>query len=135
MTKPDLDRDDERFKNYLRQFQPLEPGALLSNVAMTKPRLWRLIAVWSVAAAMIAIVVCLLILRHPLRVQVVHEIPTAERRGPMQILTIASANALLADSPSAQAALDEATFHSQRTKSPKDKPSALAVLSKATERL
>ena len=137
MTNLDLDHDDERFESYLRQFQPLAPDALPSISVRMRPRRWRLMAAWSVAAAaMIAIVVGLLISKHPLRDgQMVHQVSTGEERGPRQILTVASAAVLLTDSPSAQAALDQATFHPQLVEPPKGKQSALAVLSKATERL
>jgi hypothetical protein len=135
MTNLDPGRDDERFKNYLRQFQPLKPDTLPAPSAVGTPRPRRLILAWS-AVAMITMAGSLLIRWQSFRnVQMVHQVPSGEMHPTAQTLTVASANMLLADSPAAQAALDRATFHGQLVEPRKGKQSALAVLGKATERL
>jgi hypothetical protein len=136
VTNPDLDREDERFESYLRQFRPLAPDALPAGTIGRAPQRWLPLAAWAAAAAFVGGVVILLILARPLgEVRIADQIAAVDKSLPVQPLTIGSANALLVQSPSVGAALDQVTFHSQLVQPSKGNRSALAVLSEATERL
>jgi hypothetical protein len=140
VTNPDLDREDERFENYLRQFRPLVPEALPARALDRGPRRWVPVGAWAAAAALVggfalAVVIFLVMGRHPGEVQMAHQVSAIEERAPVRPLTIGSANALLVQSPSVGAALDQVTFHSQLVQPSKGNRSALAVLSEATDRL
>jgi hypothetical protein len=62
-------------------------------------------------------------------------IKTHSEKPTKQPLTMAAANALLAQSPSVEAAFDQIAFHSQSRQLPKGKQSALSVLSQGNNKL
>jgi hypothetical protein len=132
---PDFDDErDDQIEVYLKQFRPLTietlPRQRISRA--TAQRSFAIAA--SVAAALILIAVLFaprsfLSQRH--RMQDVQDIDTVrvEHLANARSLTMLNANALLAASPSLEAAIDELTFQPQGTPLPKDRHSALAVLS------
>lgn len=127
---------DERFESYLKQFEPLAPEPLPITARSSTGNFWSR-ATWAAAIAAI-IIVGVFVVRPaptPSRNSKQSESTVNESSQPTPPLTIASANALLAPSPSVQAAIDQATFHVQPAQPPQGKRSALAVLSKATEKL
>jgi hypothetical protein len=63
------------------------------------------------------------------------DVALAERHAPSEPLTMRSANALLAKAPSFKAAVDDLAFRSQTSALPRDRQSAVAVLSKEKIRL
>jgi hypothetical protein len=129
--------DDEQFERYLKQFRPVVPEPLPASSRQPAPRLPFGFAAWAVAAAAIIIAAVLIFRFWPRAVPQVDTaiLTAAEQPANQQPLTLATANALLANSPSPKAAFDQLAFHSQSTQLPKDKQSALAVLSQDNNKL
>jgi hypothetical protein len=125
-----LTPDDEQFEKYLKEFRPIIPDALPLN---TRERPWpryRILGIWSAAAAT-AIILALITVRTFLHRDSGPRTPQAVNlnvaTGP---LTMHDANVALAAAPSYKTVLDEMAFHPQRSTVPNNKQSALAVLSK-----
>lgn len=123
--------DDERFETYLKQFRPLLPDALpIKNRERALPRNW-VFGIWSAGAAALIILGLIGFRVVPSRVPARPGNPQpAILTSPMRPLTMRDANSLLATAPSYKAVLDEMAFHPQSSTVPKDKQSAVAVLSK-----
>jgi hypothetical protein len=126
--------EDEQFERYLKEFHPLAPDALPTEKRKDRraPRIVAL-AAWVAAAAAVLGVVALTIFP---RLDGTHSslgaVPefSTERLANTQPLTVRRANALLATAPSFEEAVEEMAFPPPATQLPKDKHSALAVLSK-----
>lgn len=125
-------RDDEQFEKYLKQFRPVTPEALPVKDQVKPMRRPLLFASWAAVAAAILLAVMVSVLLHwpPHR-------PGQARRGGTGIeelenpqpLTIAKANALLAEAPSFKAAVDNMAFQSESKPISEGRYSALALLS------
>jgi hypothetical protein len=129
--------DDEQFERYLRQFRPLAPETLPAGGRQQASR-WRFaFAAWAMvgAAIIIAAILTFRLWPQPAPQFDAAILTAAEQPANQQPLTLATANALLANSPSPKAAFDQLAFHSQSTQLPKDKQSALAVLSQDNNKL
>lgn len=130
--------DDEQFEHYLKQFRPLDPERLPTEKYARVSRRRFVFAAWAAAAAAVLAVVLLTTLRRPKPAHLAHDTSTlvsAEQLTSRLPLTIGTANALLAQSPSVKATLDQMAFQPQSTQIPKGKHSALAVLSKENTKL
>ena len=130
--------DDEQFENYLKEFRPLDPEPLPTgkNARVTRGRF--VFAAWAAVAATVLAVVLLTTLRHPKPPQLAHDTSAllrAEQLTNRLPLTIGTANALLAQSPSVKATFDQMAFQPQSTQMPKGKHSVFAVLSKENTKL
>jgi hypothetical protein len=129
--------DDEQFERYLKQFRPLAPGPLPASSRQPASRRPFAFATWAMAGAAFVIVAILIFQLWPRPVPQFDAaiLTAAEQPANQQPLTLATANALLAKSPSVGAAFDQITFHSQSTQLAKGKQSALAVLSQDNNKL
>jgi hypothetical protein len=130
--------DDEQFEHYLKQFRPLDPEPLPIEKYSRVTRRRFVLAVWAAAAVAVLAMVLLATLRRPKSAQLARD--TSTFVSPEQLtkrlpLTIGTANALLARSPSAKATLDQMVFQPQFSQIPKGKHSAFAVLSKENTKL
>lgn len=125
--------DDEKFEMYLKRFDPIapEPIPTLRFGYASRPS-FRLNA-WLAALAVIILVVGSVILHNRDGRTVVpntrHDL-SADRREPLEPLTMWRANTLLTKAPSFKAAIDELAFGSRSKSIPNGQQSALAVLSK-----
>ena len=123
--------DDERFAIYLKQFRPLPPDALpVDEIGQASDRHFGL-TVWvvgGVVAIMILGAVSLPVLNH--RATVNSDQSAVNLPPPTPPLTVRSANALLATSPSYRSVMNELAFPTKSSPAAKDKQSALAVLGK-----
>ena len=122
--------DDERFESQLKQFRPLVPDPLPAR----KPG--RRVLVWAAGLAATAIVAGTLAFHFHAESARVAETnrpgESASRvNGPASIeaLTMRSANELMAKAPSFKAFVDDMAACPQPAPLPKDKRSAIAVLS------
>ena len=123
--------DDERFETYLKQFRPLVPDALPVNEIKPEPRRHFVLTIWAVGslvALVILGVATLRVLNQGVARQSSHSV-TVKLPAPTP-LTMQRANALLAKAPSYKAAMNELAFPLKSLTLPKDKQSALVVLSK-----
>jgi hypothetical protein len=124
-------RDDEQFEKYLKQFRPVAPDVLQvkKQVRARRPLLF---AAWAavVAAILVAAMVSLFLHWPPHRPgEVINSRPGVEELNDPQPLTIAKANALLAEAPSFKAAVDNMAFQSESKPISEGRYSALALLS------
>lgn len=129
--------DDERFESYLRQFRPVAPPALQAEMKVRPRRNW-LLAVASLAAAVVLIVVAFSLRTRPHRNSATGGTIGSATTEPLERhepLTLGSANALLVAAPSFKAAIDEVSFQPPIVPPEHGKTSALAVLSKEKSRL
>ena len=95
-----------------------------------------LIASLAVAAVILVVAAVMLRSRRGLiESQRVSRIEAVEQFANVGSLTIHSANAMLAQAPSAKAAIDSLAFRSQKTPIPQGQRSALAELGKETNKL
>ena len=121
--------DDERFEIYLKQFRPLVPDLLPVN--QTKPVPRRHFGLTRAAGWVVAMVILgvagLRILSHQRAAESHH---TAKAKLASTPLTVQRANDLLATAPSYKALMNELTIPPKSSPVPKDKQSALAILSK-----
>lgn len=129
--------DDEQFERYLKQFRPVAPEPLPTVSRQPATRRPFGLAAWTMAAAAFIIAAILIFQLWPKPApQFDAAILTgAEQQANQQPLTMATANALLAKSPSVGAAFDQVAFRSKPTHMPKGKQSALAVLSQDNNKL
>ena len=128
--------EDEQFEKYLKQFQPVVPESL-PVAAYRKARAW-ILGAWAATAAAIVILAMLAVHTHSGRGTVTKAVKNTENPQRLMAeapLTIRSANKLLAEAPSVKAAVDNLAFQSRNASLPKDKQSALSVLSKEKIRL
>ena len=122
--------EDEQFEKYLKGFQPAVPESL-PMAARRKPRAW-IFGAWA-AVAVIVILAILVAHNHSGRSDVtktVENIENPQRIATGTPLTLRSANKLVAEAPSVKAAVDNLAFQSRNAQLPKDKQSAVSVLSK-----
>jgi hypothetical protein len=135
-----LTPDDEQFEHYLKQFRPLDPEPLPIGKYARGTRRWFVFAAWVAAAAAVLVVAVLTTQPRPEPAELAHAhdagtVVGAERLTNPLPLTIGTANALLAQSPSVNATLDRMAFQPQSTQIPKGKHSAFVVLSKENTKL
>jgi len=124
--------DDERFEQYLKAFQPIAPQPLPIE------RSGRAMMAALAGAAAVLVVAAVMLRSRPepnQSSQRESNPPAVEQLTNSQPLTIRTANAMLAQAPSAKAAIDSAAWHSQKTPLPQGKRSALAELSKEKTKL
>lgn len=126
---------DHRFEIYLKGFRPLPPEPLPLSVSADAPEKGKrhaAIPVGALAVAAVAILAFVVVRGRTRRV-----IPANGSRSPSaaaqlqasQPLTLATANQLLVNSPSFEAALDSLESESGAVAIPRGRESALAVLS------
>ncbi len=128
--------DDEKFESFLKQFRPREPEPLQTKKHGRAIRRPFVFAAWAtVAASIVAAVLTIQFRPKPTHPPDTENLTGVEQLSNQQPLTIGSANALLAQAPSVQAAVDALAFHSQTTRLSKGKHSALGVLSKENIKL
>jgi hypothetical protein len=123
--------DDERFEQYLKGFRPIAPLPLIQRSVWASRRAVAMAAL--AGAAAVLFVAAVMLRSRPERDQSSQREsrPAAvEQWANSQPLTIRSANAMLAQAPSAKAAIDSVAWQSQRIPLPQGKRSALAELSK-----
>ena len=124
-------RDDEQFEKYLKQFRPVTPEALPVKEQVRARRRPLLFAAWASVAAILFAVIVSVFLYWPLHWpgEVRTSRPGVEELNNPQPLTIAKANALLAEAPSFKAAVDNMAFQSEPKSISEGRRSALALLS------
>lgn len=133
--------EDEKFEQYLKEFQPLAPEPLPAPERASGIRRWLVLGAWAAAAAAVVVTAVLLLHPRPKPGRSPEEPESAMRSAPLakpQPLTIGTANALLARAPSAKAAVDGVAaqaFQSQSIPLSEGTQSALAVLSKEKTKL
>jgi hypothetical protein len=125
--------DDEKFESFLREFRPRRPR-LLTIDSLERERRRRFVHMaWAGAAvAIVVAAVILFIAKHgpkQLSAPDMARDSAAVELTREEPLTIARANALLAQAPSVKAAVDQMAFIPQSNQVPKGQHSALAVLS------
>ena len=128
------DPDDQRFEQYLKEFRPIAPMPIQRSGWASR----RAVVMGGLAGAAAVLVVAAVMLgSRPERNQSSQaERPAeVEQLANSQPLTIRSANAMLAQAPSAKAAIDSVVWQSQKTPLPQGKRSALAELSKEKTKL
>jgi hypothetical protein len=129
--------DDERFEQYLKGFRPIAALPLPIQRSLWASR--RAVAMAALAGAAAVLVVAAVMLRsRPERDQSSQRESrqaAVEQWANSQPLTIRTANAMLAQAPSAKAAIDSVAWQSQRIPVPQGKRSALAELSKEKAKL
>lgn len=124
-------RDEEQFEKYLKQFRPVAADTLpvKKQVRARRPLL---LAAWAAMAAAILVAAMVSVFLHwpPHRPgEVRKNRPGVEELNSPQPLTIAKANALLAEAPSFKAAVDNMAFQSESKPISEGRYSALALLS------
>jgi hypothetical protein len=127
---PDLNPRDKQFEAYLKTFRPLAASPLPTNYGRSTRRTLS-VAGFALVAATILLVIGLVIHsrhRQDRVTQTTERTPAAQST--VLPLTIRSANVLLATSSSFKAAVDEMAFQPRPIPIPKNKLSALGVLSK-----
>lgn len=131
-------RDDEQFEKYLKEFLPVMPEPLMVREEARTRRRPLVLAAWAAAVAAILMIVMLSIhsYQHPSPAQNAGTGgPRVEPLNGPQPLTIASANALLAQAPSFKAAVESVVFQPGAEPVAEGKYSALALLSKEKMKL
>jgi hypothetical protein len=127
-----IQRDNERFENYLRAFRPVAPEPAHLRKHRSAKRRSVGLAAWAATAAL-ALLAALLALQHrpkPGPVPVVTNNPVAiDQLPPQQPLTLGSADLLLVKSPSFKAAIDALAAPTPSIENASGAHSALAVLS------
>lgn len=125
--------DDERFEAYLKQFSPLVPEPLPAVGPRHRTQRMFVLGAWAATAAAILVLGALIVHVRTNRARVtetVRNVGNPEHIQAGQPLTMRSANALMARSPSFKAMVDDLAFRSQTVPLPKGKRSAIAVLGK-----
>ncbi len=125
--------DEDRFEIYLKEFRPLAPAPLPLD-APAKPTHSRSAVLAALLATAAAVTLAIVVLHHHPGSQVppvssnsnssVVDLPAIS-----QPLTLGTANQLLVNSPSFEAALDSLGSESSSVAIPRGRESALAVLS------
>jgi hypothetical protein len=136
-------RDDEQFEKYLKQFLPVTPEPLPVQERLRPRRQMLIFSAWAAAAAVILLAVTVAILRYKRDETISQavtktpaiEMPNIEVQNKLPPLTIASANALLANSPSFKSVVESMTFQPGTKKVSQGNLSVLAVLSKEDSKL
>jgi hypothetical protein len=129
-----LDRSDEEFETYLKQFRPL-PAEPLPR-ARRHP--WRVLAAYAAAAVLLLVVSWLANHHHQGTAPVVRVVSKSLVREQIKgdsPLTVARADEMLVRSASFQAALDDLAFQHQSVQPPRGMRSALGTLGKEDFRL
>ena len=132
------DERNEKFENYLRRFRPVEAAEL--SLPQSRP-VWRRWFVVPVAVGAVAAVLLILFvtLRRPTPPPtsggIEHQAVDAQVSAQPQPLTISSARALLAQSPSVKTALDGMAFTKQSPALRPGEQSALNILGKEKTKL
>ena len=125
-------RDDEQFEKYLKQFRPVTPETVPLKDQVKAMRRPLLFASWAAVGVAIFLAVMVSVFLHR-RSHQPEEVrtggPGAEELKNPQPLTIAKANALLAEAPSFKAAVDNMAFQSESQPISAGRYSALALLS------
>jgi hypothetical protein len=126
---------DERFEAYLKQFRPLDPEPLPAAEPSIRARRTFVLRTWATAGAAILVLALImgaltLQIRTPrTRIgETIGNVGNPEHIQDGQPLTMRSANALMAKSPSFKAMVDDMAFRSKAVPLPKGKRSAVAVL-------
>ena len=119
--------DDRQFEEYLKEFQPLAPEPLCTERQQRAGRHPSVSGAWALATAAVVMLVAVIQFRHELLTG--DQSRTVANSAPLQTLTVGSANILLSRAPSLREALDRMAFQSQMVQVPKDKISALTILS------
>jgi hypothetical protein len=131
--------DDERFERYLKGFRPVAASRLAIKGSWWRSRRATVMATLAVAATILAVAAVMLRSRRELieaqRAGGSAAVEQVEQLANAQPLTIHSANAMLAQAPSAKAAIDSLAFQSQKTSIPQGQRSALAELGKERNKL
>jgi len=129
--------DDERFEQYLKGFRPIAQLPLpIQRSGGTTRRAVVMAALAGTAAVLVVAAVMLRSRPEPNQSSQRESRPGAvEQLVNSQPLTIRTANAMLAQAPSAKAAIDSVAWESQKTPLPQGKRSALAELSKEKTKL
>ena len=125
--------DDERFEAYLKQFRPLVPEPLPTVEPSHGARRTFAPGAWAAAAVAVLVLVALTLHMRTNRAPIaetVGSVGNPEHLQDSQPLTMRSANALMAKTPSFKAMVDDMAFRSQTVPLPKGKRSAVAVLRK-----
>ena len=132
--------DDPQFERYLKQFRPLGPEAL----AKRRPGVRSAVPAfaWAAAAGVILGAILLSISFHTYRthsslgfVQSTRQEVDGKRLVTSKSLTVRNATTLLATAPSFEEAIDDVTVAPETVPLPKDKHSALAILSMGPTKL
>jgi hypothetical protein len=127
--------DDEKFESFLKQFRPRAPEPL----RMERQWIFRSPLRFAFGTAAAVLVTAVLVIHFlPKRVPThegAQDVANVERFTHFEPLTIAKANALLAQAPSVKAAVDDMAFKPQSTQLSQGKHSALEVLSQENMRL
>jgi hypothetical protein len=123
--------DDGQFERYLKEFHPLAPASLQIEKQPRAARRPFVLIAWA-AACVASLVLAFLLVSHRFR--------STKPAGVLQLagsqsLTIGRANALLAQAPSVNAAVDQLSFQPQPAPQSEGKQSALAVLGKENIKL
>jgi hypothetical protein len=132
-----LGLDDEQFERYLKQFRPLAPEPLAIPPRRAATRRSFAATVWALSGASVLLAGLLIAHLQPKQVprQSASYLPATGHQANPQSLTLGAANALLSQSNTVKAALDQVAFHSLFTPPPKGKQSALAALSQDINKL
>ncbi|HET8887687.1 MAG TPA: hypothetical protein VFQ41_02190 [Candidatus Angelobacter sp.] len=125
-------RGDEQFEKYLKQFRPVAPEALAVKQQVRAGRRPLVLAARVGVAAVLFAVTVSVFLYWPSHQpgQIGTSKPGVEELNNSQPLTIAKANALLAEAPSFKVAVDNMAFQSESRAILEGRYSALALLSK-----
>lgn len=124
--------EDEKFKRYLRGFRPVAPQPLrVRKHSLATPRTLVLAGGAAACLAVLALVLLFVSHRHQTTQGSTNPLWSANPR----LLTIGSANALLARAPSFKEAVDEVSIQPQTTPQSEGKLSALTVLSEENIKL
>src|SRR5215510_5191478 len=108
--------DDEKFENFLRQFQPRAPRPLIEPLERVRQRPLRFVGWAAAVAAMVLVVLISTVQRGPEKTGstvTIENSAGADQLTSQQSLTIAGANAALAQAPSVKAAIDQMTFQAE----------------------
>ena len=129
--------EDDRFEAYLKRFIPLAPAALpIERPSYVARRSLMFTACAAAVTAILIVVIALYSRRGQTHAtQAIDNSLGTEELVSAEPLTIRSANVWLTTAPSFKAAVDDMAFQPKATPLPKDKHSALAVLSKEKVKL
>lgn len=128
--------DDERFEQYLKEFRPIAPPSLpIQRGGGTSRRAVAMASLVGIAAVLVVAAVLWRSGPEPNQSPQSENRPVAVDQLAAQLLTIRSANAMLAQAPSTKAAIDSVAWPSQKPPLPQGKRSAFAELSKEKTKL
>lgn len=127
--------DDERFERYLKGFRPVAPLSLRIKGSGWRSGRARVTTLAVAAAILVVSAVMLRSRRGLIEPKRVGGFAAVEQLANAQPLTIRSANALLAQAPSAKAAIDSLAFQSLKVPIPQGQRSAVAEFEKETNKL